>query len=174
MKSILGKLGPILSFLKFLLSLAEFCKVEGSSFFDLLRVGLDLLLECGSKLGHAILVLLILIILELELLDLALSLLVTLHGFSSVGLNVAELNLKLTDAGLELGHGVLSTTHGLIVGIGKVVLHLSELGFKSSLSLGLDGDMVLFSSELIGKTGGVNHGLLGLLLRVLGLVEHVI
>merc|ERR1719249_268282 len=137
MKSVLGKLGTVLSLLELLLSLAELGKVEGSNFLgflDLLLVGLDLLLELGGEFRHTVLVLLVLIVLELELLDLALSLLVTLHGFSSVGLNVAELNLKLTDARLELGHGVLSTTHGLIVGIGKVVFHLSELGLKSSLS----------------------------------------
>ena len=32
--------------------------------------------------------------------------------------------------------------------------------------------MVLLSAQLIGKTGGVNHGLLGLLLGVLGSAEH--
>merc|ERR1711983_555640 len=98
----------------------------------------------------------------------------SLHGFSSVGLNVAKLNLKLTDARLELGHGILATTHGLIVGVSQVVLHLGELGLKSSLGLRLDRDMVLLSSEFISKTSSVNHGLLSLLLRVLCLVEHVI
>merc|ERR550532_1390123 len=34
--------------------------------------------------------------------------------------------------------------------------------------------LVLLSTELISKPGGVNHGLLGLLLGVLGLVEHVV
>merc|ERR1719290_594832 len=34
--------------------------------------------------------------------------------------------------------------------------------------------MLLLSSKLISKAGSINHSLLGLLFRVLGLVEHVI
>ena len=32
--------------------------------------------------------------------------------------------------------------------------------------------MILFSSKLISKTGSINHSLLGLLLRILGSLEH--
>merc|ERR1719367_624304 len=149
MECIFSHSGSILSLLKFLLSLAELCQVQGSnllSFLNLLLVGLDL----------------------------ALSSLVSLGVLSSAGLDISKLNLKLTDAGLKLSHGRLSTTHSSIIGISKTVLKFSKLGLKGSLTLGQGGGVVLLRSELISKTGSINHGLLGLLLRVLGLVEEVI
>merc|ERR1719499_1348865 len=177
MESILSHSGSVLSLLKLLLSLSELGQVEGSnllSLFNLLLVGLDLLLQLAGQLRHSVLVLLVLIILELELLDLAVSLLVGLHVLTSAGLDIAKLNLKLSDSGLKLGHGRLATTHSSIIGISKTVLKLSQLGLHSSLALGQSGDMVLLRSELISKSGSINHSLLGLLLRVLGLVEQVI
>merc|ERR1719208_60283 len=176
-ESILSHSGAILSLLQLLLSLAELGQVEGSDllgFLNLLLVGLDLGLELGGQVGHAVLVLPVLVILELELLDLTLSSLVRLHVLSSLGLNIAKLNLKLTDASLQLGHGRLATTHGSIISISKTVLKFSKGSLKSSLALGEGGGVVLFRSELISKSGGINHGLLGLLLRVLGLVQKII
>merc|ERR1719367_413246 len=177
MECIFSHSGSILSLLKLLLSLAELCQVQGSnllSLFNLLLVGLDLALELGGQVGHAVLVLSVLVVLELELLDLALSSLVGLGVLASAGLDISKLNLKLSDAGLKLGHGRLSTTHGGIIGISKAVLKFSKLGLKGPLTLGQGGGVVLLRSELISKTGSINHGLLGLLLRVLGLVEEVI
>merc|ERR1719373_1442868 len=176
-KGILSHSGSVFSFLELLLSLAELGQVEGSnllSFLNLLLVGLDLGLELGGQVGHAVLVLLVLVILELELLDLTLSSLVRLHVLSSLGLDIAKLNLELTDASLRLGHGGLATTHGSIIGVSKTVLKLSKRGLKSSLALGQGGGVVLFRSELISKSGSINHGLLGLLLGVLGLVKEII
>merc|ERR1719461_1212818 len=177
MKCILSHSGAILCLLKLLLSLAELGQVQGSnllSLVDLLLVGLDLTLELGGQVGHAVLVLSVLVVLELELLDLALGSLVSLGVLSCAGLDIAKLNLKLTDAGLKLGHGRLSTTHSGIIGISKTVLKFSKLGLKGSLTLGQGGGVVLLRSELISKAGSINHGLLGFLLRVLSLVEEVI
>merc|ERR1719208_664362 len=176
-ESILSHSGAILSLLQLLLSLAELGQVEGSNllgFLNLLLVGLDLLLELGGQVGHAVLVLPVLVILELELLDFTVGLLVRLHVLSGAGLDIAELNLELTDASLKLGHGRLATTHGTLIGVSKTVLEFSKLGLKSSLALAEGRDMVLFRSELISKSCGINHGLLGLLLGVLGLVQKVI
>merc|ERR1719208_525301 len=176
-ESILSHSGAILSLLQLLLSLAELGQVEGSNllgFLNLLLVGLDLGLELGGQVGHAVLVLPVLVILELELLDFTVGLLVRLHVLSGAGLDIAELNLELTDASLQLGHGRLATTHGALIGVSKTVLEFSKLGLKSSLALAEGRDMVLFRSELISKSGSINHGLLGLLLRVLGLVQKVI
>merc|ERR1719208_351743 len=176
-ESILSHSGAILSLLQLLLSLAELGQVEGSNllgFLNLLLVGLDLLLELGGQVRHAVLVLPILVILELELLDFTVGLLVRLHVLSSAGLDIAKLNLELTDASLQLGHGRLATTHGALIGVSKTVLEFSKLGLQSSLALAEGRDMVLLRSELISKSGSINHGLLGLLLRVLGLVQKII
>merc|ERR1712112_329914 len=176
-KSCLSHLCSILSLLKLLLSLAELGQVEGSDllgFLNLLLVGLDLLLELGGKFSHSVLVLLVLINLELELLAASLGLLVSLHVLSGVGLGVAELNLQLSDSGLQLGQGGTSSTHGGIVGLGTLVLKFSKLGLQGPLSLGQSSGVVLLRSELISKSGSINHGLLGLLLGVLSLVEHVV
>merc|ERR1719373_80557 len=176
-KGILSHSGSVFSFLELLLSFAELGQVEGSnllSFLNLLLVGLDLGLELGGQVGHAVLVLSVLVILELELLDLALSSLVRLHVLPSLGLDIAKFNLELTDASLQLGQGGLATTHGSIIGVSKTILKFSKGSLKSSLALCQGGGVVLLRSELISKSGGINHGLLGLLFRVLGLVQEVI
>merc|ERR1712117_412958 len=177
MEGIFSHSGSIFSLLKLLLGLSELGQVEGSNFLSLLNlllVGLDLLLQLAGKVRHSVLVLSVLIILELELLDLSLRSLVSLHVLSSAGLDIAKLNLKLSDSGLKLGHGRLATTHSSIIGIGQTVLKLSQLGLKSSLALGEGGGVILLRSEFISKSGSINHSLLGLLLRVLGLMEQVI
>merc|ERR1719232_1800557 len=146
-ESIFSHSGAILSLLQLLLSLAELGQVEGSDllgFLNLLLVGFDFLLELGGQVGHAVLVLPVLVILELELLDLTVCLLVRLHVLSGAGLDIAELNLELTDASLQLGHGRFSTTHGALIGVSKTVLEFSKLGLKSSLALAEGRDMVLF------------------------------
>merc|ERR1712152_72053 len=167
MKSTLCKFRTVLSFLKFLLSLAELGEIESCnlfSFLDLLLVGLDLLLQFGCKLRHAVLVLLVLIILELKFLDLTFSLLVTLHVISSVGLNISKPNLKFTDAGFQLGHCILATTHSTLISISKAVFHFSHLSFKRPLCLGKNRDMILLSSQFICKPCSIHHCFLGLFL----------
>merc|ERR1711978_290775 len=160
MESTLCKSCTVLSFLKFLLSLAELSKIESCNFFsflNLLLVGLDLLLQFGCKLRHAVLVLLVLIILELKFLDLALCLLVTLHVISSVGLNISKLNLKLTDAGFQLSHCILAATHSTLICIGKAVFHFSHLSFKRPFCLGKNRNMVLLSSQFVSKSCCIHH-----------------
>merc|ERR1740123_2724305 len=172
----LGQPGAILGLLQLLLGLPELSQVEGGdllSLLNLLLVGLDLGLQLTSEVAHGHLVLLVLVVLEGELLDLALSLLVTLHVVGGAGLHAAQLNLKLPDAGLQLGHGGLSSLHRGLIGISKAVLHVGHGGLQGPLGLGLDRDVVLLSTELISKTSSVNHCFLGLLLGALSLVEHV-
>merc|ERR1719150_563114 len=176
-KGRLSEPGTVLGLLQLLLGLPELGQVEGGdllSLLDLLLVGLDLGLQLASQVAHGHLVLLVLVVLELKLLDLALSLLVTLQVVAGASLHVAQFDLQLPDARLELGHGGLASLHGGLVGIGQTVLHVSHGGLKGPLVLGLDSNVVLFSTELISKASSIDHGLLGLLLRALGLVEHVV
>merc|ERR1719373_687778 len=157
-KGILSHSGSVFSFLELLLGLAELGQVEGSnllSFLNLLLVGLDLGLELGGQVGHAVLVLSVLVILELELLDLALSSLVRLHVLSSLGLDIAKFNLELTDASFQLGHGGLATTHGSVIGISKTVLELSKGSLKSSLAL----VQKIINLSLHGVEGSLNTSL---------------
>merc|ERR550532_1195011 len=177
MESTLCKSCTVLSFLKFLLSLAELSKIESCNFFsflNLLLVGFDLLLQFRCKLRHAVLVLLVLIILELKFLYLTLCLLVTLHVISSVGLNISKLNLKLTDAGFQLGHCILTTTHSALICIGKAVFHFSHLSFKRPFRLGKNRNMVLLSSQFICKSCSINQCFLCFFFRVLCLMKHII
>merc|ERR1719396_245044 len=161
MESTLCKSCTVLSFLKLLLSLGKIQSSNFFSFFNLLLVGLNLLLQFRCKLRHAVLVLLVLIILELKFLDLALCLLVALHVISSVGLNISKLNLKLTDAGFQLSHCILATTHSTFICIGKAVFHFSHLSFKRPLCLGQNRDMILLSSQFICKSCCIHHCFLG-------------
>merc|ERR1711872_1186180 len=173
----LGKPGALLSLLQLLLGLPELGQVEGGDLhglLDLLLVGLDLGLQLVGEVAHPVLVLLVLLDLEGELLGPALGLLVALGVLPSVRLHVAQLHLQLADPGLQLGHGGAASTDGVLVGIRELLLELGQLGLEGALGLGLGVGVILLSTELIGKTGSINHGLLGLLLRVLGLLEHAV
>merc|ERR1719270_1004676 len=141
---------------------------------DLLLVGLYLALQLGGQLGHAVLVLLVFGVLELELLDLPLRLLVALHVVPSASLHVSKFDLQLSDAGLKLCHGGLASTHRRLVGLGKTVFHVGHLGLQGVLVLALHSHVVLLSAELLCETSSIDHRLLGFLLRVLCLVEHVV
>merc|ERR1711992_486796 len=141
MEGRLGEPGTVFGLLELLLGLPELGQVESSDLLGLLNlllVGLDLGLQLSSQVSHAVLVLLVLIILEGKLLDLALSLLVGLHVLSGAVLGATKLNLKLPDAGLELGHGVLASLHGRLVGVSQTGLHLSHGELQGPLVLGLD------------------------------------
>merc|ERR1719346_291145 len=162
-----GDPGAVLGLLQLLLGLAELGQVEGGNLLgllDLLLVGLDLALQLVGQVGHAVLVLAVLVVLEGQLLDLALGALVGLHVVAGAGLHVAQLGLQLADAGLQLGHGGAAAAHGVLVGLGQALLQLAHGGLQGALGVGLGGHVVLLGAQLVGQAGGVNHGLLGLLL----------
>merc|ERR1719400_859431 len=172
-----GELGTLLGLLELLLSLAELGQVEGGDLLgllDLLLVGLDLALELGGELGHAVLVLLVLTLGEGELLGLALGSLEGLGGLSSAGLGGGQVSLKLADLALKLGHGGLASLEGGVLSIRQSALEVTESVVKRVLASSKSGDVLLFGAELISQAGGVNHGLLGLLLSILGSDEHTI
>ena len=60
----------------------------------------------SSQQNYTNLVLVILLLLELELLDVTLGLLVSFVGITSAALNTSEFEFKLTDARLQLSHGI--------------------------------------------------------------------
>merc|ERR1711963_1327500 len=68
---------------------------------------------------------------------------------------------------------VLAWTLPSSISLESIGTSVREAGLLGHL-LGQGGGVVLLRSELISKSGGVNHGLLGLLLRVLGLVQKII
>merc|ERR1719382_2220889 len=166
-KRVSSQFGTLFSLLKLLLGLAILSQVEGSNFLcflNLLLVGLDLLLEFSSQFRHAVLVLVVFIQLELE----------SLEGIRSLALATAEFNFQLPDAGFKLGHGSTSTLGSNIIGLGQTLIKFSNLRFKRAFGLLLLSRVLLFSSKFISKTGGINHSLLGFLLRVLSLGKHII
>ena len=173
----LGQLGALLSLLKLLLSLPELGQVEGGDLLGLLNlllVGLDLLLELVGQVRHALLVLLVFLLLELELLNPALGTLEGLVVLRGLGLDSSKLKFKLADSHLELGHGLLTTAHGVGFSVSQAVLKLTKLVLKSPLGPVLRARVVLLRAELISKPGSINHGALGLLLSILGLRHHLI
>merc|ERR1719312_2490644 len=161
----------LFSFLKLLLGLAELGKVQGSnllSLLNLLLVSLDLLLELARHIRHSVLVLLVFILSELKLLNLAFSSLGSLHVLRSANLDRSQFRLELTNSVLKLSHGSLATSHGSSFSISKSSLKISKGSLEGALGSSLAVGMILFSSKFISKTSSINHGLLGLLLRVLG------
>merc|ERR1719203_793953 len=162
-----GHFGALLGFLKFLLTLAVFSQVQGGdlfSFLNLLLVGLDLLLELVSQVAHAILVLAILLLLELQFFDTALSPLESLVALSSARLDRSKLHLQFADSHFQLSHGVLASFHCVSFSIGQADFQFTQLGVKCPLGSRLSLDMILFSTQFIGKPGSINHSPLGFLL----------
>merc|ERR1719158_56030 len=159
------------------MSLAELGQVEGSNLFsllDLLLVGLDLHLQLAGQLRHAVLVLLVLTLGKGKFLGLALGSLVSLGGLSSARLGGGKLGLELTDLALQLGHGGLAGLQGNILGIRETSLKFSKSVGERVLTSSKSSNMFLFSTELISKTSSINHGLLGLVLSILGSNKHTI
>merc|ERR550517_1343543 len=172
-----GELGSLLGLLQLLLSLAELGQVEGGDLLgllDLLLVGLELHLQLAGELGHTVLVLLVLSLGEVELLGLALGPLEGLGGIASAGLGGGQLGLQLTDLALHLGHGGLASLQGGVLRVSQATLELSQSVGEGVLSSGEAGDVLLLSTELVSKTGSVNHRLLGLVLGVLGGDKHTV
>ena len=162
-----GHFGTLLSFLKFLLTLAVFSQVKGGylfSFLNLLLVSLDLLLKLVGQVAHAILVLSILLLLELQFLHTTLSPLESLVALSSARLDRSKLHLQFANSHFQLSHGVLASFHCVSFRISQADFKFTQLGVKSPLGSGLSLDMILFSTQFIGKPGSINHSPLGFLL----------
>merc|ERR1719187_2999497 len=66
----------------------------------------------------------------------------------------------------------LASASSSVLSVRKASLKLAELVVQGLLGGCLGRGMVLLSAELISKTSGVNHRLLGLLFGVLGSAEH--
>merc|ERR1719210_949599 len=153
------------------------CKVQSSDllgFLNLLLVGLNLGLQPGGELSHAVSVLLVLILLELQLLHTALGPGECLVAILGLSLDSRQFHLQLADPHLELAHGGLASLHGGGLSISKAVLQITDLGVQSALSAVLSVGVILFSAELISQAGGINHGPLGLFLSILSLAKHVV
>ena len=131
-------------------------------------------MEFGCKFRHAILVLVVFLLLELQLLDVALCLLEGLVSFRCPGLDASKFNLKLSDARFQFGHGSATSLRSRVISFSQAVFKLSNLGLQRALSLILLGRVFLLRTKFISKSGSINHGLLGFLFRILGLMEHVI
>ena len=91
--------------------------------------------EVSQKFYRTYLVLGVLLNLERQLFDLPLGLLVVLGVLASAGLQHAQLNLKLLDAGLELGHGGAAAVHGRLAGLGNALLQLAQLALQGTFTL---------------------------------------
>merc|ERR1719394_442800 len=63
---------------------------------------------------------------------------------------------------------------GNILGIGETSLKFSKSVGERVLTSSKSSNMLLFSTELISKTSSINHGLLGLVLSILGRDKHTI
>merc|ERR1711930_13587 len=126
---LLSKLCPLVSFLKLLLSLPELGQIECCNLLGLLNlllVGLDLGLQAGGQITHAIIILLVFILLELQFLDAALSPLVGLVAILGLGLDSGKFHLQLADPHLKL-------LHGRCLSVSNTVLQLIDLEVKSAL-----------------------------------------
>lgn len=174
---LLGKVCPFFGFLQLLLCLAELSQVEGGDFFgflDLPLVGLDLLLQFVDQVLHTLVVFAVLFGLEGELLDAPLRLTQVLLCVSVSPLFTVKLVLELPDPLFEFLDGLLASLKGVGFSFIQPDLQFLDLLFKGLAEFLLGLSVVLFSAQLVGKTGSVNHGLLGLLLRVLSLVEELV
>merc|ERR1719356_217141 len=78
------------------------------------------------------------------------------------------------DLALELGHGGLARLQGNVLSIRETSLKFSKSVGERVLASSKSGDMLLLGTELISKTSSINHGLLGLVLGILGSNKHTI
>merc|ERR1711973_151567 len=157
--------------------LAVLGKVEGGDLLgllDLLLVGLHLALQLVDQSLHPLVVLAVLIGSEGELLDGPLGLAQVLGDISVAPVLSVKLRLKLADAGLHLDHGLPASLQGVdlsLIGAGGGIL---ALGLQQLLVLLQVHGKLLLATELIGKTGSINHGASGLVLREPRLVGHLV
>merc|ERR1712066_1153679 len=108
-----------------------------------------------------------------KLLDTALRLAQILGGISQTSVLSVELRLELPDAGLHLGNGLLASLEGGLLSLIKAGLSVLDLGLEQLLVPVEHHGALLLSSELLSQPGGVNHGMLGLVLGHLGLGDHL-
>merc|ERR1719281_1219850 len=159
------------------LDLSVLGKVESSDLLGLLNlllVGLDLALELVNQSLHPLLVLLVLVNGVGQLLNVTLGLAQVLGSVSKTSVLSIKLGLELTDASLHLGNGLLATLESSLFSLIKTGLSVLDLSLKKLLvSLQHHGDLLL-GTELLGQSGGVNHGSLGLVLGHLGLGGHLV
>merc|ERR1719225_177051 len=157
--------------------LAVLGQVEGGDLLgllDLLLVGLHLALQLVDQRLHPLVVLTVLVSGEGQLLDGPLGLAQVLRHVSEAPALSVKLRLKLADAGLHLDHGLPASLQGRdlgLIGAGGGVL---ALGLKQLLVLLQVHGELLLATELISKTGSVNHGAGSLVLRHLSLVGHLV
>lgn len=123
---------------------------------------------------HALVVLAVFLSLEGELLDTPLGLAQVLLGIGVPPLFAVKLVLELPDSLFELLDGLLASLKGVGFSLIQPDLQFLDLLLKSLAEFLLGLGVVLLSAQLVGETGGVNHGLLGLLLGVLSLVEELV
>merc|ERR1719281_687675 len=159
------------------LDLSVLGQVEGGNLLGLLNlllVGLDLALELVNQSLHALLVLLVLVNGVGQLLHVTLGLAQVLGSVSKTSVLCVKLRLELTDASLHLGNGLLATLESSLFSLIKTGLGVLDLSLQELLvSLQHHGDLLL-GTELLGQSGSVNHGSLGLVLGHLGLGGHLV
>merc|ERR1719208_752397 len=152
-------------------------KVQGGDLLgllDLLLVALDLALELVDQSLHPLVVLPVLLLGVSQLLDLTLGLAKVLLAISVAPVLGVQLGLELADAGVHPGHGLLAALQSVGLGLVHSGLHVLDLGLEQPL-LPLKGlGHLLLGAELVGETGGVDHGSLGLLLGKRGLAGHLV
>lgn len=158
------------------------------SLLDLLLLGLELLLELVNQVLQAFEVLLVLVDLELKLAHTSVGSSEVLVGILVSALLSVQLGLELADTLLQLGDDLeynvqggicelsylLSSLEGGSFSLIKTDLDLLELLLKSLAKTVDVLRVLLFLSELLGKSGGVGDGLLGALLSGLVLVEGLV
>merc|ERR1712111_319823 len=158
-------------------NLAVLGQVQGGDLLGLLNlllVGLDLALELVNEGLHALVVLPVLLLAVGKLLDLSLGLAEILLAVSIAPVLSIHLRLKLPDAGVHPGHGLLASLEGVGLGLVHSGLHVLDLGLEEPL-LPLKGlGKLLLRPELISQAGGINHGTLSLLLGQGSLSSHLV
>merc|ERR1719447_2171404 len=82
--------------------------------------------------------------------------------------------LKLTNAGLHLGHSLLAALQGVLFSLINPVLGVLHLGFQKLLvPLKVHRELLLLP-QFISQPGGINHGTLGLVLGHASLGDHLV
>merc|ERR1711971_109059 len=171
------KVSPLAAGLEVTLDLAVLGQVESSDLLGLLNlllVGLDLALELVNQSLHALIVLPVLVLGVGQLLDAPLRLAEVLLSVSKASVLCVQLGLQLPDAGLHLGQRLLASLEGGLLSLVQPVLGVLDLGLEQLLVPLEHHGGLLLSSELVSEPGGVNHGVLGLVIRHLGLCSHLI
>merc|ERR1712181_155898 len=118
------------------LHLTELGKVESGNLLgllDLLLVRLDLTLQLVDESLYPLVVLPVLVLLVGQLLDVPLRLAQVLLGVGTPAVLSIHLRLELTNAGLHLGHSLLTALQGVLLGLVASVLGVLHLGFQKLL-----------------------------------------